>query len=1224
MLLQDLLRPLPRLPGLAVVQGNAARRRKSRVRHKVLAAVLQTLNVRIGRDVELRAIRAARPRESFVDLTPILEPRQGLLSIGLAMLWIVLLYAAGVALVASGVSLLPLATPDSAAPACFHGLPADAPLGSLPCAAPAFRRLLFVSFDEDAVLSSTAPSASGAASSSSSSSSDSHRRAAAAAAAQGGATPVTPASFANATFDELRAVRASTASANGLLFNVEAHLHRAPLDGSVSALSGVHARLPESLARLVISTVRHDSFPAHFLASDAALPMANEDLASSNADNDDNDDNDADNDSDADAAAAAGITSIVSPFAPVACFGDGAWQDAYPSVFVACNATKIVPRLTERLATKSYGFIAAHVSRRDLHETSGLDGFLARILPLVDADTLAVVVHYASDKSHVLFHSARFSKSSKAATTNNGFLASLIEGITSGKPTREIDIEDVAPTVSTLLGMPIPFANEGMVIPEILWHATQGTEMDRAQALRNALRRNAEQVQLLANATLPDDKKDALANLFGLLDTQASEFRSGSDVSSDALFSNAVLDLQIIRTLSQEIQASYSPITLTPVVLGAIVILSTLLLTVMHLFQTYNMEPWLPDETAMASITFGAILGMTNGFTIILDTIVPGHAIVLTRFQEAVFMAAMAFILTVFVLKVYDITKPPAYVPLASAPSLPYSLFSVHAAAAAIATFFLVASPLLVFTSVGMSERNAVLYGLQAFIALYFGYALLVKHAEMRDGLVATTAFIFVLVRLGLAFDAQSSPFFASDNEQLNTAMMPSLVALVNFLLAGLVTASVRRTLYDSDNLHAVGGSVGGFFTPMGLFISAFYWLLENLHNYPGVMAAAGWTINFVQFWTCKFGFMSTSLASLYSWGSDPNVVGMEVLDGVAAREAAAAAGIALTSSAKDPKKSGKAIFFMGIANSIGASFFTLFMAVYMALNFLQPSVGSAVLAVSLLILLGLLELFSVWRDKAETSTDIFSSSSSSSKTGKGSKKPAAASVAANTGASSDAAASATTTSDLALRTVFANPYLVTGILAVLSLLVRYTAIASTQPPLFSLLAFRLPTDASLGYGGIRSAEPSAVRSHLAQLALTASNTLLLLARSYTPSALFGALAPILFCLWKRPVLRGGESRAVRELSFLVTVKFGLLAGAVLLADLVALVLAPRFLATGATEYLHVERIWDTYLQVFVVRAFGTVVIEGLVGVMGIVGVIMAMSGYAAFQRRMKRLGVFN
>ncbi|KAH6574338.1 hypothetical protein BASA62_002485 [Batrachochytrium salamandrivorans] len=1117
----------------------------------------------------------SRQRDSAVDLSPIIEPHKGMMVVAWSLVWVTALFAVGLYLVACGMGLNKVVSYKS--DGYSDGTPIGTTLTPPPPLTPSFKRLLVVTFDDNPLLMHSL-----------------------------GLHSTTKGSI--ASFESLSSVIESQHSTHGLLFSTDLVPMHGPRDAAVSAMTGVHARLQESLLRIVLPAFVQDSVLSRIVTTAAA--------STENKEEEEQDEQDEQTEQQGQSGQSG---------------QSGSTLQYLPSRMLRTELLGIYC---------SFGLLSVHLSLRDLQEQqssvllqqsqkTGIDGFLNTVLPLIDAQTLAVVI--SPSGSHVLFHSSRLSLDSDSPTVTADQLAALASQITrsdDSKTTNDdddrsaktrddlhtIDIEDVTPSLAALYGIPIPSSNEGIAIPELLLRSRVGDSSNaRLAALQAALRDNAEQLRLLANTTSSISTDDASSNLLALAQAAALNYNPTDHSTIQEMLVQCRLDYSISKSLSALVQRSYTNTNGgASIVFGAVILMGATAVTLLQIIAHLNQVPRLPDEIALISVTIGSLSGFFGLLTWALDTVGWAQSIVIDPFHEGMFLGAMLLIITVILLKVKEtlFPDPLAAVPLSSAPKLPFSFLSFNCGVALITFAFLVVSPFVHLLDIGLSERDAVLYGMQAFALLFFLNAFFVTDLQHRDALVKTTLLLIVLIRLGLVFDIQTSPLFSS-NDQINTLVVPTAIASINFVLAALLAYVVRRTIDSSDNLHSTGAVVGGILVPFGLFISAVYWMLETLHIFPGVMALSiGDTINFVQYWTAKLGFMSTSITSLYVWGTDPNCVGMEVLDNSSnnssnsGKNLPKSAQVFTPEEAKSKKTAGKTLCFMGIANGIGTSYLSFFLAIYMGLNHLQTSVGSAVLTISVLQICGLIEIYHLWRDKAEVMSWWSSCRSGpSSSTGSAKDTKSGRSVPLRSGASmtptkkktatttTTAAAASSTLSDadkersFALRAVFADPYLTAAFIFVTALLTRYIAIASSQTPSFALLAQQLPSEASLGFGGIKMTRSNMAKSSLTLWAETIASCMVLIWRVYGPNIIIGSLTPALFVLWKRPLLRGGETRLICELSFAMAVKFGLVSGVFLLGEVFALFLAAS--ATTTPPLLRFHRLSMLLPRLLLVSLYG-------------------------------------
>ncbi|KAJ7783471.1 hypothetical protein DFH07DRAFT_900497 [Mycena maculata] len=132
-----------------------------------------------------------------------------------------------------------------------------------------------------------------------------------------------------------------------------------------------------------------------------------------------------------------------------------------------------------------------HPSMKD--KLQQMNRVLTRVVELLDDDTLLVVLgDHGMDRSGdhggdgTLETSSAlwiYSKGAELAADTSAIPSGLLQYTTFPKaPTshRSIQQVDIVPTLSLLLGLPIPFNNLGSIIPELFWRDRKGTGLTRA------------------------------------------------------------------------------------------------------------------------------------------------------------------------------------------------------------------------------------------------------------------------------------------------------------------------------------------------------------------------------------------------------------------------------------------------------------------------------------------------------------------------------------------------------------------------------------------------------------------------------------------------------------------------------------------------------------------------------------------------------------------------
>ncbi|KAH9245584.1 hypothetical protein BASA81_016920 [Batrachochytrium salamandrivorans] len=512
-----------------------------------------------------------------------------------SLVWVTALFAVGLYLVACGMGLNKVVSYKS--DSYSDGTPIGTTLTPLtPPLTPSFKRLLVVTFDDNPLLMHSL-----------------------------GLHSTTKGSI--ASFESLSSVIESQHSTHGLLFSTDLVPMHGPRDAAVSAMTGVHARLQESLLRIVLPAFVQDSVLSRIVTTAAASTENKEEEEQdeqdkNNKDNQDNQDN----------------QDLPFNTYPAECLGQSFWESTV--FFGGCKATHTVQRVLHLLRTGSFGLLSVHLSLRDLQEQqssvllqqsqkTGIDGFLNTVLPLIDAQTLAVVI--SPSGSHVLFHSSRLSLDSDSPTVTADQLAALASQITrsdDSKTTNDdddrsaktrddlhtIDIEDVTPSLAALYGIPIPSSNEGIAIPELLLRSRVGDSSNaRLAALQAALRDNAEQLRLLANTTSSistDDRFFQSARSCSGCCLELQPHRS-LDYPRDARpMPPRLLHLKVPSLPSYNVHTQ-TLMAARPLSLVAVILMGATAVTLLQIIAHLNQVPRLPDEIALISVTIGLCLAFS-------------------------------------------------------------------------------------------------------------------------------------------------------------------------------------------------------------------------------------------------------------------------------------------------------------------------------------------------------------------------------------------------------------------------------------------------------------------------------------------------------------------------------------------------------------------------------------------------------------------------------------
>ena len=831
------------------------------------------------------------------------------------------------------------------------------------------------------------------------------------------------------------------------------------------------------------------------------------------------------------------------------CFGNAQFS-IYPQLFADCEAVHATSAFMDRLVTRNFSVLAAHLSARDFVASRSLDDVLHDTLSNIDRETLVILIH-ASQKA--FFYASRQNSSPIA-----------FDHISGAAP-RIPQLQDIAPTLSVLLGIPIPFANEGLVIPSVLWHLRGGSEHDRSIYTRKAARQNLLQLSELAqwrglNGSVVDDKKSNIV--------EAIRF-----------------DLNLSSSISTDINNIMSNVRLFPLVLSAISILSILLFSVFHLSQSIGSWDSHPHEIVTVGSSIGFFFGAFDGLSLTLQAVLPEsllRIVHLEPIEELVFSVTIFQVAALFISTLYYILKKKKK----NSFTLQHPLLSVFNLLSVILLIglFVSSSP----SMFGVEEKTALVFTIQGFGTTMLLSTFFVTESDHRDSLVASSVFFMAIN--GIALYAFTPEYFIASGN-----VHQVVVSLFNFVLVLVAMFSIRRLYVGSDNLVGTSAAVSGVFVPLGLLIASSFWVLEALHMYPVVMTRFGWWINFAEYWIAKLGFLSSGLTVLYVWISDPCCVTVDVIETPS------------TNKTSGPRKT---VHFRGIANGVGASYLTFNLGLFTALNFFQSERGVTVFLLSILQLLLLVDVYHVWRDKASLGAYFGGDGGKTDKPVKRKLPKELQKIANSTNKTPANKPSNPATDDL--QRVIANPYLTLAFTLVMVVLTRFMQTVSLHDPSIDLFSFQMPSESSLGFGGMQTTISKyafkPVPKTVFQMTIHAVKSGM---HVYGLEACLSAASALAFVLWKRPVLSGTEKRSFSEIYTGVLVRVGVVSGLQLLTDSIGLL---AVFSNGDDEL-------DAMQQVFVVRGFG-VIVESVIVTVTIGCAYLALRGYNSFLAKMDGMGL--
>ena len=288
-----------------------------------------------------------------------------------------------------------------------------------------------------------------------------------------------------------------------------------------------------------------------------------------------------------------------------------------------------------------------------------MNDVLTRVVQQMDEDTLLVVLgDHGMDRSgdhggDGVFETSAgtwiYSKGEKLTEPSTKIPSGLLQYKTfpgSEVPHRSIQQIDILPTISLLLGVPIPFNNLGTVIPELFWRGSQ------RQTLRKALEINTAQVMAYLNAYRSSSSGGELDEAWQSLQNAWNAIEA-HQTSEDSKLVTLVNFNRVALASCRVMWAQFNPLLMS---LG-LSILSLSLCASWAVFLGFedSKQDWnaslIPRllKAAQSSIV-GALAGLAGHFC--LSTFIQS----INAFQSAIFFASLASSMTMIIVSAPKIT----------------------------------------------------------------------------------------------------------------------------------------------------------------------------------------------------------------------------------------------------------------------------------------------------------------------------------------------------------------------------------------------------------------------------------------------------------------------------------------------------------------------------------------------------------------------------------------
>ncbi|WVQ73801.1 hypothetical protein IAR50_003382 [Cryptococcus sp. DSM 104548] len=663
------------------------------------------------------------------------------------------------------------------------------------------------------------------------------------------------------------------------------------------------------------------------------------------------------------------IHQLVAANKTVGFMGDDTWMNLFPSSFHPNMSHPYDSFNVEDLHTVDNGVIehifpylhpdnqsswdvlighflgVDHVGHRvgPFRETMGIklaqmDDVLRKVVDQIDDDTLLVVIgdhgmdekgnHGGDSELEVASALWLYSKGAPIAADPS---ASYLNAVASGWPTytypgssvplRHVNQIDIVPTISLLLGLPIPYNNLGSVIPECF-----GKDLE---TLELAQRLNAEGIWRYIEAYGDRDVKRGLEDVWKHAVSQTDDLEK-------SIIAHRTFTLSALSTL----RALWAQFSVPLIVLGSLVlVLSFFTLVALYVGVRNNGVQWdvyarLALETAiMGSGVLASVAGTVAG----AYTRKPLVAI-------KVFVVAAAIISEVILI-----------LPLLVKFSTPSS-FTINRYAGPI----ILAAHALSFASNSfiMWEDRVVLYLVMTIPIIYLFKALSAPTADMRLKIIFLSLAYTIVSRLASAVTVcreEQQPYCSVTFYSGVTATAPTWAIMAILFVAFQLPRAIGITLSNSKTLAGPAPFMLGVLWRIVVLFNAVYWALEFLESYEDLPPAQAPVVSFVKMWIARCS-MGASLGAIpYVWFTSPLCISVE--------------------RTADQTTGEEEVTVFGFANALGSTYILYIIGPFALVHLVTQPMGQLTLAAWLVGLLVYLELVDTRRD-AIIFTSSFSASS--------------------------------------------------------------------------------------------------------------------------------------------------------------------------------------------------------------------------------------------------------
>ncbi|KAF9411555.1 mannose-ethanolamine phosphotransferase gpi13 [Podila epigama] len=554
---------------------------------------------------------------------------------------------------------------------------------------------------------------------------------------------------------------------------------------------------------------------------------------------------------------------------------------------------------------------------------------------------------------------------------------------------RKVSQIDLVPTLSLLLGLPIPFNNLGSIIPELFLTAHKRT--DAVRHLLRATHLNAAQVATYFRSYKEhhptSDIAQAVQTEFGHLYEQAKDFMysaGGLDSDTESMVQAQQLYSVYLRAALSSCKRIWASFDVPLMVAGGSILLASCICLVLHItiFRSVGSSPSLGRYLLGGQLLGIALARHLRPLLFRMEAMQESSMGLLdvTILSMATF-SILGFLLSMIVQGRNVFTKSESW-------NAVKGLFRLPPLSGFLACLFIVVNCLIFGSNSYIIHESTFVIGfLQTFgvIGLLFSFRVPEK-AQRHKAVVLTLSFMAMTRLLSLSTvcreeqgDLCTPTFYASAQQTV-----PSQWSLVTLVGSGAITPYlIRRLLSVTKSMNGIALIWIDYGLRLGIVLGAIYSVLDAEGSKPSNerfkatvattgttddikvdplamgMALAGGSYVWIKTTLVRFAFGLALIVGPAAWWTNPLCLDIKTVD-VPVEAGTGAGARGKTGGAAQTERK---IYILGYANAFGASYFVALTMLFLFVSLTQKPLGAIVLSVGLAQIAFLVELVDIWRD---------------------------------------------------------------------------------------------------------------------------------------------------------------------------------------------------------------------------------------------------------------------